>query len=67
MALEPNCPLEEAVRKAEAAGLPAQASLDVRYEVSDRYKKPVWKLSPSGAPGGKGHTLDGVTCAILIR
>jgi hypothetical protein len=64
-ALEPNCPLDEAVRKATAAGLPASAALTVAYDISDKYRKAVWRLTPSG--GGPPRTVDGWTCAILVR
>lgn len=65
-ALEPNCPLDEAVRKAIAAGLPASTPLSVAYEASDKYQKAVWRLTPSGATTG-AKTIDGWTCAILVR
>jgi hypothetical protein len=64
-ALEPNCPLDEAVRKATAAGLPAAAALSVVYDVSDKYQRAVWRLTPSS--GGPSKTVDGWTCAILVR
>jgi len=64
-ALEPNCPLDEAVRKATAAGLPAAAALSVVYDVSDKYQRAVWRLTPSR--GGSSRTVDGWTCAILVR
>jgi hypothetical protein len=64
-ALEPNCPLDEAVRKATAAGLPASAALIVSYDISDKYQKAVWRLTPNG--GGTSRTVDGWTCAILVR
>jgi hypothetical protein len=65
-ALEPNCPLDEAARKAQAAGLPASAPVSVVYEVSDKHKKPVWRITAS-SNNAETRTLDGWTCAILIR
>jgi hypothetical protein len=64
-ALEPNCPLDEAVKKATAAGLPASAALTVAYDISDKYRKAVWRLTPTS--GGAPRTVDGWTCAILVR
>jgi hypothetical protein len=65
-ALEPNCPFDEAVRKAIASGIPATSSLTVSYEVNDKHKKPVWRLS-AGAGDANSRTIDGWSCAILVR
>ena len=65
-ALEPNCPLDEAVRKATAAGIAPSTPLSVSYEVADKYKKAVWRIGPSGSSAGS-RTIDGWSCAILVR
>lgn len=65
-ALEPNCPLDEAARKAQAAGLPASAPVSVVYEFSDKRSKPIWRVTSSGG-SSETRTLDGWTCAILVR
>jgi hypothetical protein len=62
-ALEPNCPFDEAVRKAIASGIPPGSPLTVSYEMNDKYKKPVWRLSA----GSISRTVDGWSCAILVR
>jgi hypothetical protein len=63
--LEPNCPLDEAIRKGTAAGIPVSAPLSVAYEMSDKYQKAVWRLTPTG--GGTARTVDGWSCTILVR
>lgn len=65
-ALEPSCPLDEAIRKASAVGVPAGAPLSVSYEVSEKYQKAVWRIAAPGA-GTAPRTVDGYTCAILVR
>jgi len=65
-ALEPSCPLDEAVRKAVAVGVPSTTPVSVSYDVSDKYKKAVWRIAPSGSDG-PARTVDGWTCAILVR
>jgi len=65
-ALEPNCPLEEAVRKATAAGIPSTSPLTVSYEVSPKHKKAVWRLEAEG-DAAKARLVDGNSCAILVR
>ncbi|HVU05331.1 MAG TPA: hypothetical protein VHE30_26470 [Polyangiaceae bacterium] len=65
-ALEPNCPIDEAARKARAAGLSGSAPLDVRYEFSEKHKKAVYRMY---AEGDEAHdrTIDGQSCAVLVR
>jgi hypothetical protein len=65
-AMEPNCPLDEAVQKVEAAGIPRNTPLSAVYEVSDKHQKAVWRLSGSG-DDATSRTLDGMSCAILVR
>lgn len=65
-ALEPNCPLDEAARKAQAAGLPPSAPVSAAYEISDKHKKPVWRIAVA-SNAAETRTLDGWTCAVLIR
>jgi hypothetical protein len=65
-ALEPNCPLDEAVRKAQAAGMPLGTPVSVGYEMDDKHKKPAWRVSVTG-DDSLTRVLDGWTCAILIR
>jgi hypothetical protein len=65
-ALEPNCPIEEAARKAQAAGLPASAPVSAVYEMSDKHRKPVWRVTAMGE-NTEARTVDGQTCAILVR
>lgn len=65
-ALDPNCPLDEAVRKATASGVPQSASLNVSYEVSDKHQKPVWRFTTNGPPA-TSRIVDGWSCAILVR
>jgi len=65
-ALEPSCPLDEAIRKASAVGVPAAGPLTVSYEVSDKYQKAVWRIATNGS-GASAKTVDGFTCAILVR
>ncbi len=66
-ALEPNCPLEEAVRAAQAAGVPLGVPLAVAYDLSERFnRRPVWRIKTDGSEG-TARTLDGSTCAILVR
>jgi len=65
-AQEPNCPLDEAVAKAIASGVPTGSALEIAYEVSDKHGKAAWKVS---VPDSDVFTrlLDGWTCAILVR
>lgn len=65
-ALEPNCPIDEAARKAQAAGLPASAPVSAVYEMSDKHKKPVWRVTAIGT-NTEARTLDGQSCAVLVR
>jgi hypothetical protein len=65
-ALEPNCPIDEAARKAKIAGLPASAPVSAVYEMSDKHKKPVWRVATVDTRPDL-RTLDGQTCAILVR
>ncbi|HEX7670889.1 MAG TPA: hypothetical protein VF395_14940, partial [Polyangiaceae bacterium] len=65
-ALEPNCPLDEAARKAQAAGLPSSAPVSAAYEISEKHKKAVWRVAVASNPT-ETRTLDGWTCAVLIR
>ena len=48
-ALEPNCPLEDALHKAQAAGIPSDAPLSVSYEVNEKRQKPVWRVGVRGS------------------
>jgi hypothetical protein len=63
---EPNCPIDEAARKAQAAGLPASAPVSAVYEMSEKHRKPVWRVTALGNVT-ETRTLDGQTCAILVR
>lgn len=63
---EPNCSLAEAFEAARAAGLSDDAGIAVRYEMSDRHGKSVWQLS-SLSDTKSARTVDGWTCAILVR
>jgi len=65
-ALDPNCPLEEAARKAQASGISASTPLAVSYDFSEKHKKPVFRIASVGDEA-HGRTLDGITCAILVR
>jgi hypothetical protein len=64
-ALEPNCPLDEAVRKAQAAGIPLETPVTVAYDMNDKHKKPVWHVSAGDEQSAR--MLDGWSCAILVR
>lgn len=65
-AMEPNCPLEEAVSGARASGLSAGAPLEITYRFSTRYDKAVWFIREIDEPD-KTRAVDGWTCAILVR
>jgi hypothetical protein len=62
---DPTCPIEDAEKKSEAAGLHTNGAVNVTYEVSDKYKKAVWKIA--SPDGGQVRTVDGWSCVILIR
>jgi hypothetical protein len=65
-ALEPNCALEDAVRKIVASGVASSAPLAIDFTLSDRYDKAVWRATTLG-PDTVTRALDGSTCAILVR
>ncbi len=65
--LEPNCPLDEAIRRAQAAGIRADAPLAVAYEYSERHQKAIWRIAAIGTDETETRTVDGWTCAILVR
>jgi len=65
-ALEPNCPLEDAVRKAVAAGVPSNSSLAVSYQFDERRNKTVWRITPT-SDESLTRMVDGWTCAVLVR
>lgn len=63
---EPNCNLDEAWRKAVASGMPASDELTFTYGWSEPRGRAVWTAShPSDAK--LTRTLDGETCAVVVR
>jgi len=63
-AADPTCQLEDAESKAEAAGVKAGSPISATYEVSEKYKKAVWRI---WAEGRQARTVDGWSCVILVR
>jgi hypothetical protein len=63
---DPNCPLEQAWRKMVASGIPSNATVSMRYELSKRHDRAVWVATAAEADGAV-RILDGNNCAILPR
>jgi len=63
---DPDCPLEEAFRRALAGGLSSSAPLRMRYAMSDTYDRAVWTVSETEEPK-RTRYLDGSNCVILVR
>jgi hypothetical protein len=63
---EPTCPLDEAVAKARASGLPKDVPLTASYGMSERHDKAVWTIEVSDTRD-RARTLDAFNCAILVR
>jgi hypothetical protein len=63
---DPNCPLAEAWRKMIASGVPSSSAVTMRYAHSARHEKAVWQTSTSD-DAKLARTIDGWTCAILVR
>jgi hypothetical protein len=63
---DPNCPLELAWRKMVASGIPSNATVSMRYELSKRHDRAVWNATVA-EPSGLSRVLDGNNCAILSR
>lgn len=73
-AIDPNCPFDEALKKARAAGFPKEVPLVVAYEFSEKHDRTVYRVYPAPARGSAApedalaaRALDGQTCAILVR
>jgi hypothetical protein len=77
---EPACPLEEALSKAIAAGLPSGTTVSVEYQHSREFDRAVWEVVGMDDPhahtdaGGKAagkeaiiRVVDGYKCTILRR
>jgi len=62
---EPDCPFVEAWRKLSAAGVPANAKLAVRYELSSKHQRGTWVVEVEGQTD-QPRTLDGRACRFLL-
>jgi len=63
---DPNCPLQQAWRKMVASGIPSNATVSMRYELSKRHDRAVWNATVIEQQG-LSRVLDGNNCAILSR
>ena len=61
---EPDCPFDQAWRKLSAAGVPADAKLAVRYELSAKHERGTWVAEVEGQPD-QPRILDGRACLFL--
>jgi hypothetical protein len=65
-ALEPNCPLEEALRKAQAAGVSPSLPVTASYQFDDKRTKTSWRIATTGSDPVT-RIVDGWSCAILVH
>ena len=63
---DPDCPFEQAWKKMIASGVASDAPLSVRYEMSRRHGRGVWRADVEGQPE-LTRTLDGRACRVLQR
>jgi hypothetical protein len=63
---EPNCIFEDLVGKIEKAGIPAGEKLHLRYALSDKGTRGVWRVSRVGESQVR-LALDGANCAIIVH
>lgn len=63
---EPLCVTFPAVRAALAAGLPANAKLEMRYEHDRPLGRAIWSIGVVGSKDAP-RTIDGNSCAIVTR
>lgn len=61
---EPNCPLDAAWLRATEAGIARSTKVTMRYESSKKLNRPVWTVQPAE---GAARTLDGSSCAVVLR
>ncbi|MCC6215979.1 MAG: hypothetical protein IT376_14025 [Polyangiaceae bacterium] len=63
---EPNCNLDEAWRRAVASGMPAGDELSFIYAWNEKLGRAVWLATHPTDPK-LSRTLDGETCAVVVR
>lgn len=63
---EPSCTLDAAWRAAVASGLPSSKALTLSYAHNQKYDRAVWTARAAGGEGDT-RTLDGQSCAIMVR
>ncbi|HEY4106679.1 MAG TPA: hypothetical protein VGM44_22415 [Polyangiaceae bacterium] len=63
---EPNCIFDDVLAKAENAGVSRGDRLHLRYTMSDKNARGVWRVSRDGEAEIL-RTLDGSNCAIIVH
>lgn len=63
---DPNCMLDQVWSKGVAAGLPSTRALDAHYAWDAKRARSVWAESASDDASMR-RTLDGWTCAVVVR
>jgi hypothetical protein len=63
---EPNCIFEDLVGKIEKLGIPSSEKLHLRYALSDKGTRGVWRVFRVGESQVR-WTLDGANCAIIVH
>jgi hypothetical protein len=63
---EPNCIFEDVLIKVGKAGVSASEALHLHYAMSEPPSRGVWRVSRAGGSEAL-RTLDGASCAIIVR
>lgn len=64
---EPTCTLDAAWRAVVASGLPSSQRYAFRYEWSDKHSRAIWTVRQTAEGAAVERSIDGESCAILLR